>query len=251
MPLLRAVLLVAGGAAAAVVSAADIPARNCTNPVFVDGYLGAPKMPMVVGRPKPHPTTKALADGLPCAAYNGAAESCCTLETLTTIADMFAEGDAILEEAAAAIEDNNYAWELATQMTDDMGALCDFLGLFPLFGFARPCAAAEEVVEEYALKMSTAVEDVVATEIECVQALRSYFKGALCFACDVDWADHLVYDADGNLAGLEVHKNTCDRIVDKCAPVNDAVIGVANLATEFVEEMVSTLRHVVVAPPAC
>ncbi len=99
----------------------------------------------------------------------------------------------------------------------------------------------------YAGKLAQAAEDVVSAEVECAQALRSYFKGMLCFACSPDWDQHLVYDASGALVGVEVNQNTCVRIVSECAAVNTAIVAIAGLATSFASDMVDALRRVLLS----
>lgn len=236
----------AASAAAIVGSVAAAP--NCSNPVFVDGSFNAPKLSMVSGAPKPHPKYTGAAASLPCAAYAGASASCCTEQTLTEIADFFEEGDALLEAASQAIQDNDYPTQLADELTSGMDTLCGFLGNLPFGGLAATCKAAEEVVDDYAGKMAQAAEDIVAAEIDCAQALRTYFKGVLCFACSPIWDEYLVFDASGALVGLEVNQNTCVRIVDECAAVNTGVIAVAELATSFAEDLITAFSSGLFSP---
>lgn len=209
-------------------------ASNCSNPVFLgDGLFGAPALELNTDGPLPY--SSQTTDG-PCSAYADM-DVCCSESALEQIDFYFELGDTVLNATGMLIENNDYPTEVESLISGEMDLVCSFVSqdLFPTL--YQDCEQASDIVSQYSADMVQAAEDVASAEIKCAQALATYYKGVLCFACEPSWDKYLIRDADNVVTALNLNNNTCASIVEECAAVNTAVHKVADVAVEFVDSL--------------
>jgi hypothetical protein len=220
--------------ATALVAGASATAPNCSNPVFIDELFGAPSLALVLGQPQPHPKG---AD-LPCQAFNNK-DSCCTNETLFIIGEVFSTGQELINAVSEAISTNDYPSELAALVSAQMTIVCAAASIFPQL--ASACNSAASILTQYTKELTQAADDVVQAELQCARGLSNYLKGVLCFACEANWDQYLVHDAENVISALDINQQTCDSIVDDCGPVNTAVANLAVTAVNLVNAVTNEL----------
>lgn len=235
---MAAMAAVANAEGVTTTTAASVSGK-CANPVFNNGgLLGAPELATLQDEPQPFPAATEE-NAWPCQAYSSD-DTCCDANTLTQIGAAFKLGTKIINETQQLISNNDFVTDFQSSIEDQVDNVCGTVSsLIP--GLSQICEDAGDVVDDYSGKFAQALQDIGTAELRCAKALQAYYKGALCFSCEPDWDQYLVRDDNGAVTGFKVHTDTCTDLVTECEGVNDAVHEVADVAVDFVDDLVSAV----------